>query len=581
MSKLSSLALVLLGTCSPMIVTASDDSIITITKEQRKDWLTRLVNVLSTAPEYSDNSFAPKSDLKVSNEKRNYVVTDKKRYDLASEDQDENQPYLSNTFSQQGLNHYADRINVLDNEGLKNIYAYVKKGNSYIKDNGKSSSLSTYIKHLYKRVRPWDIVDENGEYKQNFNKYKDAKHSISSYPSGHTWRGFQNGLSYALAFPEIGDEFISRSLQFGESRVIVGAHFPTDTIASRISNYYLLSELLSDNQIVADIANNARIARDALKEECGDTVRNCLAFNKKVLYNQYKAENDRIGYYGITRQDMPATQLKVEDMPKESEALLRLRFPYLSAADRLSIIASTAYPNNSLAAWDASRTDNDRYWGLIDLPKAYNGPSYLYQDMYVNQVDSGDLDFANFGSFDTWNNAISGPGQLVKSGDGTLVLNGNDSFNGVTVNGGVLVVQGNSQYQGQSTVNDGHLVVNGTLGSDLDVNDKGILSGNGTLKNVNVNPGAQVAPGNSVGDLHITNNITFNPGSRYAVEVDNNGNSDRIQSAGTATLNGGNVTVSLENSSNLLSQSDVRSLLGQQYNILSAQQGVSGQFDSV
>ncbi len=39
--------------------------------------------------------------------------------------------------------------------------------------------------------------------------------------------------------------------------------------------------------------------------------------------------------------------------------------------------------------------------------------------------------------------------------------------------------------------------------------------------------------------------------------------------------------MTLENSPNLLTQSEVRSLLGQQYTILSAQQGVSGQFDAV
>ncbi|WP_262034309.1 hypothetical protein, partial [Serratia liquefaciens] len=65
------------------------------------------------------------------------------------------------------------------------------------------------------------------------------------------------------------------------------------------------------------------------------------------------------------------------------------------------------------------------------------------------------------------------------------------------------------------------------------------------------------------------------------VEVAANGQSDRIQSNGSATIGGGEVTVSLENSSNLLSQNEVRSLLGQQYNILTAQQGIRGQFDSV
>ncbi|RRU42874.1 autotransporter outer membrane beta-barrel domain-containing protein, partial [Serratia marcescens] len=76
-------------------------------------------------------------------------------------------------------------------------------------------------------------------------------------------------------------------------------------------------------------------------------------------------------------------------------------------------------------------------------------------------------------------------------------------------------------------------------------------------------------------------NVSFEPGSRYAVEVGPNGQSDRIQSSGSATIGGGEVAVTLENSPNLLTQSEVRSLLGQQYTILSAQQGVSGQFDTV
>ncbi|HID9709642.1 TPA: autotransporter outer membrane beta-barrel domain-containing protein, partial [Serratia marcescens] len=89
------------------------------------------------------------------------------------------------------------------------------------------------------------------------------------------------------------------------------------------------------------------------------------------------------------------------------------------------------------------------------------------------------------------------------------------------------------------------------------------------------------APGNSIGTLNVAGDVSFEPGSRYAVEVGPNGQSDRIQSGGAATIGGGEVAVTLENSSNLLTQSEVRSLLGQQYTILSAQQGVSGQFDAV
>ena len=64
----------------------------------------------------------------------------------------------------------------------------------------------------------------------------------------------------------------------------------------------------------------------------------------------------------------------------------------------------------------------------------------------------------------------------------------------------------------------------------------------------------------------------------YAVEVGADGRSDQLQSSGVATLNGGVVSVSLENSPNLLTATEARSLLGQQFTILSASQGINGQF---
>ena len=84
-------------------------------------------------------------------------------------------------------------------------------------------------------------------------------------------------------------------------------------------------------------------------------------------------------------------------------------------------------------------------------------------------------------------------------------------------------------------------------------------------------------PGHSIGTLR-TGDVTFYPGSVYAVEVGADGRSDQLQSSGVATLNGGVVSVSLENSPNLLTATEARSLLGQQFTILSASQGIQGQF---
>ncbi|ODA66291.1 Extracellular serine protease precursor [Methyloligella halotolerans] len=99
----------------------------------------------------------------------------------------------------------------------------------------------------------------------------------------------------------------------------------------------------------------------------------------------------------------------------------------------------------------------------------------------------------------------------------------------------------------------------------------GTLGGTGTFGGLNVGNGGTIAPGNSIGTLNV-GNITFAQGSTYQVEVDNSGNSDLINASGTATINGGTVSV--------LAQSGTYAT-GTQYTILTAAGGVTGQFSTV
>ena len=53
----------------------------------------------------------------------------------------------------------------------------------------------------------------------------------SSYPSGHSALGWYTALSFAEMWPELQDTILRRGFQFGENRVIVGAHYQSDVIA--------------------------------------------------------------------------------------------------------------------------------------------------------------------------------------------------------------------------------------------------------------------------------------------------------------------------------------------------------------
>jgi outer membrane autotransporter protein len=159
------------------------------------------------------------------------------------------------------------------------------------------------------------------------------------------------------------------------------------------------------------------------------------------------------------------------------------------------------------------------------------------------------------GAFNTNDNSltlsgvISGPGSLTKTGAGTLELT---SFNDY-VSGGTLVQSG--------TLN-----VNGALQSQVNVSADAALSGTGwILGQVNVN--GTIAPGNSVGTLHIMGNLTVAPEATYQAQVDTNG-TDLIQVGGMATLSGGTVVASVGNNP----------VLGRFDRILTASGGVFGTF---
>ena len=141
----------------------------------------------------------------------------------------------------------------------------------------------------------------------------------------------------------------------------------------------------------------------------------------------------------------------------------------------------------------------------------------------VGDVANAGALIVNLSSTFTYGGAISGGGTIRQIGSGFTSLTGDSS-----------------SFTGTTRVEAGVLSVNGKLGGTVTVLPGGQLQGSGTVSNVAV--AGTVAPGNSIGTLAV-GNITFQAGSIYQVEVNANGQSDKIVAAGTATINGGSVQV--------------------------------------
>lgn len=108
---------------------------------------------------------------------------------------------------------------------------------------------------------------------------------------------------------------------------------------------------------------------------------------------------------------------------------------------------------------------------------------------------------------------------------------------------GMLTFAGAGTGLGAVTVESGILRIDGGFGAPVLVQSGAQLQGRGTVGSTTVASGAIVAPGNSIGTLTINGDFVQQAGSTYRVELAPNGQTDRLEISGRATLQGGTLSV--------------------------------------
>lgn len=217
---------------------------------------------------------------------------------------------------------------------------------------------------------------------------------------------------------------------------------------------------------------------------------------------------------------------------------------------------------------------------------------------------------------------LVGSGSLHKSGDGTLILGGNNTYGGgTTVDAGILqgdsrslqggivdnatvvfdqavdgvysgslsgagtlnkrgigtlVVNGSNAFSGDTQVSEGTLIVgdddhaHASLSGMVAVSSVATLGGIGRIGGLDLS--GTLAPGNSIGTLSVDGNATFRTGSNYRIEVAPDGRNDRIAVGGTATILGGSA-LAIGSGEGWAARTE--------YTILTAAGGISGAFAAV
>jgi membrane-associated phospholipid phosphatase len=183
-----------------------------------------------------------------------------------------------------------------------------------------------------------------------------------SYPSGHTTYGYTEALVFATLVPARYQQMIARGAEYGDDRIIMGAHYTMDVLAGRTLAEYDFAHMLAnapgyvgekrggaeiDSFSEALSAAKADLA-DALAKACGGKIESCAKQDKSRFANPSADEAlyEATQTYGLpTVYPKEAAQKEdVGTLAPEAGLLLTKAFPKLTLARADAILTATEGP---------------------------------------------------------------------------------------------------------------------------------------------------------------------------------------------------------------------------------------------
>ena len=196
-----------------------------------------------------------------------------------------------------------------------------------------------------------------------------------SFPSGHTTYGYMGSILLAVLVPDRYREMIARGAEYGNDRIILGAHYAMDVLGGRTLASYDLAHLFandpaymnrplkniatmtatSESPVPATIGDFGAAVATAraeltktLEAACGDAISTCARhdtgrFNAPAMNEAFYAATQTYGL-AITH---PEIADKVEDvgaLAPEAGNLLTAAFPKLSLDEANRILTETEGP---------------------------------------------------------------------------------------------------------------------------------------------------------------------------------------------------------------------------------------------
>ncbi|GJD67708.1 phosphatase PAP2 family protein [Methylobacterium gnaphalii] len=197
-----------------------------------------------------------------------------------------------------------------------------------------------------------------------------------SYPSGHTTYGYTESLLLAILVPERYQQMVTRAAEYGNNRIVIGAHYAMDVLGGRATATHALAHLLANDPayvgqrrknpavinamgqtegepvVITDYPAALKAAKADLTAfltaGCGGPITDCAAKDegrfKDAAANQ--AFYDATQTYGlpVVHKDAAGRAVDVAKAAPEAGYLLTAAFPSLSLDEANAILTETLGP---------------------------------------------------------------------------------------------------------------------------------------------------------------------------------------------------------------------------------------------
>ncbi len=187
-----------------------------------------------------------------------------------------------------------------------------------------------------------------------------------SFPSGHTTYGYTGALLLALLVPDRYPEMMTRAAEYGNDRIIIGAHYAMDVIAGRTLTLYDFAHLLANDpaymgQTFTLVPNAPKLDHfreaviktrkelaEALEQACGKPIAVCAKqdtgrMSDPALDESFYMATLTYGLPVVHPQTADVTE-DVEKLAPEAGYLLTVAYPFLSLSEANRILTETEGP---------------------------------------------------------------------------------------------------------------------------------------------------------------------------------------------------------------------------------------------